>query len=189
MLSKHKLLTKLNSAYINCSKCPLSNCGRKQVVFGHGNADTRLMFIGEAPGKDEDAQGLPFVGRAGKLLTQIIEEIGLERSQVYISNVVKCRPPNNRVPMPLEINTCTKLLLLKEIEIIKPAIICTLGVTATMALLGDEIPMGKIRGTFAQFKNIPVMPTYHPAYLLRQPKAKLIVLDDMKKIIKKLEII
>lgn len=183
MQEKNTLLAQLNKSCTNCTACPLAQCGRKQVVFGYGNAEAKLMFIGEGPGRDEDTQGYPFVGRAGQLLTKIIEAMGFERSQVYISNVVKCRPPENRTPLPEESSTCKKLLLFKEIEIIQPAVICTLGVTATQGLLGEDVFMSKARGTFHTFKGIPVLPTYHPAYLLRNPTAKRIVWEDVKKIV------
>lgn len=158
-------LERLKEKYRGCMECPLATQGRKQVVFGEGNPFARLMFVGEGPGRDEDIKGRPFVGRAGELLNKIIEAMGLARSEVYISNVVKCRPPENRVPLPNESSACTSRLLFKEIEIIKPEIICTLGVTATRALLG-EITMSRVRGVLQTYKEIPVMPTYHPAYLL-----------------------
>ncbi len=186
-VSNRKQLDGLFCQYVNCSACPLGTQGRSQVVFGSGNADARLMFIGEGPGKDEDAQGLPFVGRAGQLLTKIIEAMQLKREDVYISNVVKCRPPENRTPLPMESDTCKNLLLYKEIDIVKPKIICTLGATATQAILGDEIKITKARGIFFSFKGIPVIPTYHPAYLLRNPAEKKTVWEDMKKIIEKLK--
>lgn len=184
--TKKELLDDLFAPYINCQKCPLACQGRTQVVFGTGNPETKLMFIGEGPGRDEDLQGYPFVGRAGQLLNKIIEAMGLKRSDVYISNAVKCRPPNNRTPLPLEVNTCKNLLLFKEIEIIQPQIICTLGSPATKALLGDHIQISRARGVFAEFKGILVMPTYHPAYLLRNPSEKRTVWEDMKKIMQKL---
>lgn len=180
-------LEELFCQYVNCMACPLSTQGRKQVVFGNGNAQTTLMFIGEGPGRDEDEHGLPFVGRAGQLLTKIIEAMGLKREEVYISNVVKCRPPGNRPPLPIESGTCKDLLLFKEIEIIKPKIICTLGATATQALLGDDVKITRARGIFVEFKGALLIPTYHPAYLLRNPAEKKTVWEDMKKIMAKLE--
>lgn len=179
-------LQNLRKKYCNCDKCPLATLGRSMVVFGEGNPNTQLMFIGEGPGRDEDAQGRPFVGRAGQLLTKIIQAMKLERKDVYISNVVKCRPPNNRVPLPTESDVCKKLILFHEIEIIQPKIICTLGSTAAQALLGDDVKITKVRGLFSLYNNIPVMPTYHPAYLLRNPDAKKVVWEDMKKIMEKL---
>ena len=183
---KKQLLEKLNCRFINCAACPLSKQGRTQVVFGNGNVETQIMFVGEGPGRDEDEQGLPFVGRAGQLLTKIIEAMGLKREDVYISNVVKCRPPGNRTPLPNESNTCKELLLLKEIDLIKPKIICTLGATATQALLGDDVKITRARGQFFNFNGIFVLPTYHPAYLLRNPDAKKDVWADMQKVMAKL---
>ncbi len=184
--SNKEKLEQLFCNFVNCAACPLAQQGRTQVVFGHGNPNATLMFIGEGPGRDEDEQGFPFVGRAGQLLTKIIEAMKLKREDVYISNIVKCRPPNNRVPLPIESETCKKLILLKEIEIIKPKILCLLGSTAVQALLGNDARITKARGIFHSFNSIPVMPTYHPAYLLRNPDAKKIVWEDMKKVIEKL---
>ena len=184
--SKKEQLAALYAKYAKCMKCPLAEQGRNQVVFGVGNPEAKLMFIGEAPGRDEDKCGEPFVGRAGQLLNKIIEAMGLQREQVYISNVVKCRPPANRTPLPNERNTCKDLLLFKEIEIIKPAIICTLGAPAIQGLLGDEIRISQVRGTFQEFRGITVMPTYHPAYLLRNPAEKRTVWEDMKKVMERL---
>ena len=184
--SKLELLTALYSRYKNCMSCPLSTQGRIQVVFGVGNPDTKLMFIGEGPGRDEDIKGEPFVGRAGQLLNKIIEAMGLKRDEIFISNVVKCRPPGNRTPLPDERNTCKNLLLFKEIAIIKPQIICTLGSPSTQGLLGDDVKISAVRGIFNEFQGIPVMPTYHPAYLLRNPAEKRTVWEDMKKIMDRL---
>lgn len=184
---KEILLAKLKEQYKNCGQCPLATQGRSQVVFGHGNPNATLMFIGEAPGRDEDIQGKPFVGRSGQLLTKIIMAMGLTREEVYISNVAKCRPPNNRTPTIQERETCKKQILFKEIEIIKPKIICTLGSPAIKGLLGDHIMISQVRGKFCLFQNIPVMPTYHPAYLLRNPIEKRTVWEDMKKIMAKLK--
>ncbi len=186
ILSKKEQLEKLFTPYINCQKCPLATQGRTQVVFGTGDAQAVLMFIGEGPGRDEDRLGSPFVGRAGQLLNKIIEAMKMKREDVYISNAVKCRPPGNRTPLPLEVNTCKNLLLLKEIDIIQPKIICTLGSPATKALLGDHVQISRARGVFAGFNGIAVMPTYHPAYLLRNPAEKRTVWEDMKKIMAKL---
>lgn len=184
--TKQQQLNTLFAPYVNCQKCPLATQGRTQVVFGTGNADAPLMFIGEGPGRDEDRLGSPFVGRAGQLLNKIIEAMGMKREQIYISNAVKCRPPNNRTPLPLEVDTCKNLLLLKEIDIIQPKIICTLGSPATKALFGEHVQISRARGIFAEFKGIAVMPTYHPAYLLRNPAEKRTVWEDMKKIMEKL---
>lgn len=180
-------LEELFCKFVDCTRCPLATQGRKQVVFGTGNVQATLMFVGEGPGRDEDEQGLPFVGRAGQLLTKIIESMGLTRENVYISNVVKCRPPGNRPPLPIEKNTCKDLMLLKEIDIIKPKIICSLGSTATQALLGDDVRITNTRGKFFDFHGTLLMPTYHPAYLLRNPAEKKTVWEDMKKIMAKLK--
>lgn len=185
--SKHEQLTALYEKYKKCLACPLATQGRTQVVFGTGNPDTKILFVGEGPGRDEDLQGEAFVGRAGQLLNKIIEAMGLERKDVYISNVVKCRPPGNRTPLPNERNSCKELLLFKEINIIKPKIICTLGAAATQGILGDDIKISSARGIFHTFQEILVLPTYHPAYLLRNPAEKRTVWEDMKKIMAKLE--
>ncbi len=184
--AKQPRLDAIKCAYGNCNACPLATQGRAQVVFGIGNPDTKLMFIGEAPGRDEDKQGQPFVGRAGQLLTKIIEAMGLTREQVYISNVVKCRPPENRAPLPNESSVCKDLILFNEIDIIKPTIICTLGATATQAILGEDTKITKARGQFFAWGDTLVLPTYHPAYLLRNPAEKRTVWDDMQKIMAKL---
>lgn len=183
---KARNLDVLNCKYRDCQACPLGTQGRTQVVFGKGSAEATLMFVGEGPGRDEDLQGAPFVGRSGKLLTQIIEAMGLSRESVYISNVVKCRPPENRTPLPNESSTCKDLLLLKEIDIVQPKIICTLGATATKALLGDDVKITATRGVFVEWRGLLVLPTYHPAYLLRNPAEKRTVWEDMKKIMAKL---
>jgi DNA polymerase len=184
--SRQEMLDEIKCKFKNCNKCPLAEQGRAQVVFGVGNPFTKIMFVGEGPGRDEDAQGKPFVGRAGQLLTKIIEAMKLTRDEIYISNVVKCRPPNNRTPLPNESDICKKLILYKEIEIIKPQIICALGATATQGLLGYDANISKSRGIFFKFNDTLVLPTYHPAYLLRNPDAKKIVWEDMKKIMEKL---
>ena len=176
------IVKSLAACYRNCTACPLGTQGRTQVVFGTGNINARLMFIGEAPGRDEDLQGVPFIGRAGQLLTKIIEAMGLQRDQVYISNIVKCRPPENRTPLPNERDTCKNLILFKEIDAINPTIICTLGAPATQGLLGDTIKISEARGKLHYFKTYPVLPTYHPAYLLRNPSEKKTVWEDMQKI-------
>lgn len=180
------LLEELYKPYQKCQECPLGSLGRKTIVFGEGNPQAQLMFVGEGPGRDEDLQGRPFVGRAGKLLTKIIQAMNLQRNDVFISNVVKCRPPGNRTPLPIESNTCKKILLFKQIEIIKPHIICTLGATATQALLGSNVRISQVRGRFQKLCDILIMPTYHPAYLLRNPAEKRTVWNDMKKLMKEL---
>jgi uracil-DNA glycosylase len=182
------LLEKIKKAFASCSQCPLATQGRKQVVFGEGSPSAELMFVGEGPGRDEDKNGRPFVGRAGKLLDKIILAMGLTREQVYISNAVKCRPPNNRTPLPDESNACMNLILKKELEIINPKIICALGSTAAKAMLGEQTKISSARGEFFNKENRLVMPTYHPAYLLRNPSAKAEVWKDMLKICEKLGI-
>jgi DNA polymerase len=154
--------------------------GRRQVVFGVGNPQADLMFVGEAPGADEDIQGEPFVGRAGQLLTKIIEAIGLRRSDVYIANVIKCRPPGNRNPAPDEVATCQPFLF-EQIDIIRPKVIVALGTFAAHALLGTDAPISRIRGRVQPFRGgIKLVPTFHPAFLLRSPERKRDVWEDMK---------
>lgn len=165
-------LAALSGPVLACTKCPQLVASRTQVVFGTGNPDAEIMFIGEAPGADEDMVGEPFVGKAGQLLTKIIETMGLRRSDVYIANVLKCRPnlpsgeTENRKPTPVELATC-KPYLLQQIEIIEPRVIVALGGTAVEGLLGeDKVFITKLRGTWKEFHGIPVMLTYHPTYLL-----------------------
>lgn len=186
--SKQERLATLREQYTGCTKCPLATQGRAQVVFGVGNPDAALMFVGEGPGRDEDAQGAPFVGRAGKLLTDIITAMGLSRDDVFISNTVKCRPPQNRAPLPQESKTCIDHILLKELAIVQPKIVCPLGATATRALLGDQATLAKTRGQIIHSEFFSILPTYHPAYLLRNPPAKKHVWSDMQKILAFLEL-
>jgi DNA polymerase len=164
-----------------CTRCKLSNLGRRQVVFGVGNPKARLMFVGEAPGEDEDKQGEPFVGRAGQLLTKIIEAISLSREQVYIANVIKCRPPGNRNPEPDEVATCEPFLF-QQIGIIQPRVIVALGKFAAQSLLRTTDPITRLRGREFEFRGATLIPTFHPAYLLRNPPAKREVWEDMKKV-------
>ena len=171
---------KLEKEALSCAKCELCET-RTRVVFGAGNSRARLMFVGEAPGMEEDRQGLPFVGRAGQLLTKIIESIGLRREDVYIANILKCRPPNNRNPLPTEILACESYLL-KQIEIIRPIVICTLGKFAAQTLLRSQEPISKLRGRLFNYHRAKLIPTFHPAYLLRNPSEKRVVWEDMKKI-------
>jgi DNA polymerase len=163
-----------------CTRCPLHE-GRTHVVNTEGNPRARLMFVGEAPGADEDAQARPFVGRAGQLLTKIIESIGFKRSDVLIGNVNRCRPPANRAPMPDEAATC-KPFLLREIASVKPDVIVVLGNTAMKNLLDTKIGITRLRGEFQDFNGIKVMPTFHPAYLLRDPSKKRETWEDLKKV-------
>jgi len=173
-------LDNLKNETLSCTKCDLSET-RTHVVFGAGSPKAKLMFVGEAPGMEEDLQGLPFVGRAGKLLTKIIESIGLKRKDVYIANILKCRPPNNRNPLPTEIMTCENYLI-KQIELIKPQVICALGKFAAQTLLRSQEPISRIRGKFYDYHGAKLIPTFHPAYLLRNPSGKGLVWEDMKKI-------
>jgi len=164
---KAGILAELAEQVAACTHCPLCSAGRKQTVFGGGDPDADLMFIGEGPGVEEDAQGKPFVGRSGQLLTKMIEAMGLSREQVYIANVVKCRPPGNRAPSPEEVDACWPYLQ-RQIEIIQPKVIVVLGNAATKALLDTGTGITKLRGHWQDLWGIPVMPTFHPAYLLRQ---------------------
>ena len=178
---KQNLLNELYKPYQQCTACPLGSLGRTNVVFGEGNPDAELMFIGEAPGREEDKQGRPFVGRSGQLLNRILELAGIKRPDIFITNIVKCRPPNNRKPLPLEINICKKILLSKQIKIIRPKTICTLGSAAIQGLLEKNVKITKLRGALLQLDAINVIPTYHPAYVLRNPKELETLLNDIKK--------
>jgi uracil-DNA glycosylase family 4 len=161
-----------------CQKCSLGKT-RTKFVFGDGDPGAKLVFVGEAPGSDEDLQGLPFVGKAGQLLTKIIEAINFKRSQVYICNILKCRPPENRNPLPAEIELCEPYLI-KQLEIIRPAVICTLGTFASQTLLKTDIPISKLRGKIHYYQNIKLVPTFHPAALLRNPAWKRDTWEDVK---------
>jgi uracil-DNA glycosylase family 4 len=168
----------------DCQRCRLAR-ERKNIVFGEGNPRARLVFVGEGPGFEEDRQGIPFVGAAGQLLTRIIEAIKLSRSQVYICNVIKCRPPGNRNPEPDEIQTCFPFLE-RQIAAIQPDFICALGTFAAQTLLKTGTPISRLRGRFHNYQGIKVLPTYHPAYLLRNPDKKREVWEDMKMLMKEL---
>ena len=184
-LPKKQSLEKLRQEVSNCRQCPLYKT-RKNPVFGEGNPRAKLVFVGEAPGREEDMQGLPFVGRAGELLTKIIEAMKLKRKDVYICNVLKCRPPQNRSPLPSEIIACQDYFR-QQLELINPKVICCLGKFACSALLNQDFPITKLRGNFLDFRGIKVMPTFHPAYLLRNPSAKRLVWEDMQKIMVELK--
>ena len=172
-------LDELKKQALGCHLCELSK-SRTNVVFGEGNENAEIMFVGEGPGATEDSTGRPFVGRAGELLTKMIENVLLiSRSDVYIANIVKCRPPNNRVPTPTEAHTCMPYLL-KQIEYIRPRIIVTLGATAYHYLTGDEARISQVRGTVQKKNDYLVVPTFHPSYLLRNPSAKKEAFVDMK---------
>ncbi len=164
----------------DCRRCPLGD-RRQHLVFGEGNPSAELVFVGEAPGADEDAQGRPFVGRAGQLLTKIIAAMGLKREEVYICNILKCRPPGNRNPLPDEIAACEPFLI-RQLGVIRPRVICAMGSIA----LKSEAPISVLRGRFHSYQGIPLMPTYHPAYLLRNPGAKKQVWEDVQGIMKRL---
>jgi DNA polymerase len=163
----------------DCTRCKLHTLGRRQIVFGVGNPDADLMFVGEAPGADEDLQGIPFVGKAGQLLTKIIEAIGLQRDDVYIANVIKCRPPGNRNPEQDEVETCEPFLF-QQIDIIKPKVIVALGKFGAQTLLRTLDPISRLRGRVYNFRGAKLVPTFHPAYLLRNPSSKREVWEDMK---------
>ena len=165
----------------DCTRCALSK-GRRQIVFGDGNPHANLMFIGEGPGEQEDLQGLPFVGRAGELLTQMIEKgLGISRSEVYICNIVKCRPPENRTPLATEVSSCQPFLD-GQIDAVKPRVIVSLGKPAASLLLGEDVAITRMRGTWHSYRGIPLMPTLHPAYILRQytPENRRMVWEDLK---------
>ncbi len=163
----------------DCTRCKLHTLGRRQVVFGVGNPNADLMFVGEAPGADEDVQGIPFVGRAGQLLTKIIEAIDLKRDDVYIANVIKCRPPGNRNPEQDEVETCEPFLF-RQIDIVQPKVIVALGTFAARALLRTLDPISRLRGRMYDYRGAKLIPTFHPAYLLRNPASKREVWEDMK---------
>jgi|SRR5208283_1992601 len=190
LADKEALLGSLREFIGDCRRCKLSE-GRTNIVLGEGSADTRIMFIGEGPGREEDLQGRPFVGDAGKLLTRLIEKMGFRREEVYIANIVKCRPPMNRDPQEDEVATCFPFLV-KQIEIIKPQVIVSLGKVAAYTLLGISEPITRFsitrtRGKFGEYAGIPVMPTFHPAYLLRNPRDKWLTWEDAQAVMKKLE--
>ena len=162
----------------DCRRCRLCD-DRKNIVFGEGNHSAKLVFVGEAPGYEEDQKGRPFVGAAGQLLTKIIQAIKLTREQIYICNIIKCRPPGNRNPLPDEILACSPFLQ-RQIAVLKPDFICALGAFAAQTLLETKKPISRLRGNFHKYRGIRVLPTYHPAYLLRNPDKKRDVWEDMK---------
>ena len=168
----------------DCQRCGLGKT-RQCLVFGVGNPQARLVLVGEAPGREEDEKGEPFVGEAGRLLDRILFAMGLQRDEVYICNVLKCRPPGNRNPEPDEVSTCEPFLI-RQLTAIRPQIIVALGLFAVQTLLQSKVPIGKVRGTWQQYQGIPLMPTYHPAYLLRNPNGKREVWADMKQVVERL---
>ena len=179
--SSAETLTAIREDIGDCTRCKLHGLGRQQIVYGVGNPAADLMFVGEAPGADEDIQGIPFVGRAGQLLTKIIEAIGLKRDDVYIANVIKCRPPGNRNPEPDEVEACEGFLF-RQIDSIKPKVIVALGTFAAKALLKTTDPISRLRGRVYQYRGAQLVPTFHPAFLLRSPDRKRDVWEDMKKV-------
>jgi len=182
-VSKSSSFHSLKENILHCQKCPLSR-ERKKAVPGEGNLEAELLFVGEAPGHDEDVQGQPFVGRAGQLLTKIINAMGYQRQEVYITNVIKCRPPQNRTPYKKEIEQCSPYLL-EQIEMIQPKVIVTLGKVAADFFVESDLSMSLLRGNFYEFKKIRVMPTFHPSYIIRNEgnqEIKRMVWEDMKKV-------
>ena len=178
--SKGSTLEEIREELGDCKRCKLHRT-RRTIVFGEGNKRAKLMFVGEGPGYDEDVQGRPFVGKAGQLLTKIIQSIHLEREEVYIANIIKCRPPQNRNPEPDEIGSCSPFLM-KQIQAIQPKIICALGTFAAQTLLQTDAKISSLRGRTFALQGINVLPTYHPAFLLRNPDKKREVWEDMKQI-------
>jgi uracil-DNA glycosylase family 4 len=155
----------------DCTRCPLAYAGRRNIVFGDGDAGARVMFVGEGPGADEDASGVPFVGKAGQLLNNMIQAMGLKREEVYIANIVKCRPPANRAPEPIEANTCTQFLV-RQMDVVQPQVVVALGATAAMYLLGVKQSLASLRGVWHSCRGAKLAVTYHPAFLLRDPRMK-----------------
>ncbi len=180
----HAVLEDVRAELGDCQRCLLHRT-RHHLVFGEGSPQAELVFVGEAPGADEDAQGRPFVGRAGQLLTKIIGAMGLRREEVYICNILKCRPPGNRNPQPDEIAACEPFLI-QQLRVIRPKVICALGTFAAHTLLKSEAPISVLRGRFHSYQGIPLMPTYHPAYLLRNPGAKKQVWEDVQMVMQAL---
>jgi uracil-DNA glycosylase family 4 len=177
--SKADALAAVRADIGDCTRCKLHRLGRRQIVFGVGNPDADLMFVGEAPGADEDIQGFPFVGRAGQLLTKIVEAIGLKRDDVYIANVIKCRPPQNRNPEQDEVDTCEPFLF-QQVDVISPKVIVALGSFAARVLLRTLDPISRLRGRVYEYRGAKLIPTFHPAFLLRNPASKREVWEDMK---------
>ncbi|MBE0598113.1 MAG: uracil-DNA glycosylase [Desulfuromonadales bacterium] len=181
---RRETLEEIRAELEECRRCQLCT-GRRTIVFGVGNPQARLVFVGEAPGREEDEKGEPFVGEAGRLLDRILFAMGLRREQVYICNVEKCRPPANRDPLPEEIAACEPYLQ-RQLAAIGPQVIVTLGKFAAQTLLRDEAPISRLRGHWRQYQGVALMPTYHPAFLLRNPAAKREVWEDMKQVLQRL---
>jgi uracil-DNA glycosylase len=169
----------------DCTRCPLAYAGRHKIVFADGDINARLMFVGEGPGADEDAQGLPFVGKAGQLLNNMINAMGLKREEVYIANIVKCRPPGNRTPEPVEANTCSQFLL-RQIDVVQPEVIVALGSTAATYLLGVKRSLSSLRGGWYTCRGAKLAVTYHPAFLLRDPRQKGEAWKDLQMVMKEM---
>jgi uracil-DNA glycosylase len=169
----------------DCTRCPLAYAGRRKIVFADGDPNARLMFVGEGPGADEDASGVPFVGKAGQLLNNMIGAMGLKREEVYIANIVKCRPPANRVPEPVEANTCSQFLL-RQIDVVQPQVIVALGATAAMYLLGVKQSLASLRGIWHECRGAKLAVTYHPAFLLRDPRQKGEAWKDLQMVMAKM---
>ena len=182
---KPAALTAIQEDIGDCTRCPLAYAGRRKIVFADGNPSARLMFVGEGPGADEDAQGLPFVGKAGQLLNNMIGAMGLNRDQVYIANIVKCRPPANRTPEPVEANTCSQFLL-RQIDVVQPEVIVALGSTAATYLLGVKRSLSGLRGSWYTCRGAKLVVTYHPAFLLRDPRQKGEAWKDLQMVMKEL---
>ncbi len=178
---KKEAWSSLRKEVLGCTKCAELVRNRKSAVFGSGDLKAKLVFVGEAPGSEEDRQGLPFVGPAGQLLTKMIESIGLKREEVFIANVLKCRPPGNRPPRPLEIENCEPYLV-RQLAFLQPKLICALGTFAAQTLLKTSVPISALRGQVHRYQEIPVICTFHPAYLLRNPSEKRRAWEDLKKL-------
>ena len=172
-------LTEIRQDLGDCTRCKLHQQGRKQIVFGVGNPNADVMFVGEAPGADEDVQGIPFVGRAGQLLTKMIEAMGFRRDDVYIANVIKCRPPQNRNPEPDEVASCEPFLF-NQIDAIRPKVIVALGSFAAKTLLKTQDPISRLRGRVYDYHGAKLIPTFHPSFLLRSPDQKKFAWEDLK---------
>jgi DNA polymerase len=185
--AKPAALDALRNEIGDCTRCPLAYAGRHTIVFADGDPDAQLMFVGEGPGADEDASGLPFVGKAGQLLNNMITAMGLRREQVYIANIVKCRPPKNRVPEPVEANTCSPFLL-RQIDIVQPKVIVALGSTAATYLLGVRQSLNNLRGQWHDVRGAKCAVTYHPAFLLRDPRQKGEAWKDLQRVMVELNL-
>ena len=182
---KAEALVAIHEEIGDCTRCPLAYAGRRKIVFGDGDANARLMFVGEGPGADEDTSGIPFVGKAGQLLNNMIQAMGLKREQVYIANIVKCRPPNNRAPEPVEANTCDQFLL-RQIDVVQPQVVMALGATAATYLLGVRQSLSGLRGRWHKCRGAKLAVTYHPAFLLRDPRMKGEAWKDLQMVMKEL---